>query len=82
MFPFLASKTIHTTMQVSSFALFAAIAPETVGAQKIFRGPNNGNRVQALVEEVSMSADLFLSLSFGGIDPVPANPAPEPSGGS
>ena len=29
-----------------------------------------------------MSADLFLSLSCGGIDPVPANPAPEPSGGS
>jgi hypothetical protein len=68
-------------MQVSSFFifLFAAIATETVGAQGIFRGRNNDNRVRALVEEVSMSADLSLPLSFGAT----GNHAdPEPSGKS
>ena len=65
--PHLASKTIHTIMRVSSFFLFAAIATETAGAQGIFRGCNDGNCVRALVEEVSMSADLSLSFSFGGI---------------
>jgi hypothetical protein len=55
-------------MRVSSFFLFAAIATETAGAQGIFRGCNDGNCVRALVEEVSMSADLSLSFSFGGID--------------
>jgi len=55
-------------MRVSSFFLFAAIATETVSAQGIFRGRNDDNRVRALVEEVSMSADLSLSFSFGGID--------------
>jgi hypothetical protein len=54
-------------MRVSSFFLFAAIATETVGAQGIFYGRNDGKRVRALVEEVSMSADLSLSFSFGGI---------------
>ena len=68
-------------MRVTSFFtfLFAAIATETVGAQGIFRGRNNGNRVRALVEEVSMSADLSLSLSFGGIG---HHADPEPSGKS
>ena len=79
------SKIIIKTMRVSSIFtfLFAAIATETVGAQGIFRGRNNGNRVRALVEEVSMSADLSLSLSFGGIG-INADPgsAPEPSGKS
>ena len=55
-------------MRVSSFFLFAAIATETVSAQGIFRGRNDDNRVRALVEEVSMSADLSLSFSFGGIE--------------
>ena len=55
-------------MRVSSIFLFAAIATETVSAQGIFRGRNDDNRVRALVEEVSMSADLSLSFSFGGID--------------
>ena len=75
------SKIIIKTMRVSSFFifLFVAIATETVGAQGIFRGRNNGNRVRALVEEVSMSADLSLSLSFGGIG---HNADPEPSGKS
>jgi hypothetical protein len=60
-------KTIHTTMRVSSFFLFAMIATETVSAQGIFHGRNDDNRVRALVEEVSMSADLSLSFSFGRI---------------
>jgi hypothetical protein len=55
-------------MRVSSFFLFAAIATETVSAQGILRRRNDDNRVRALVEEVSMSADLSLSFSFGGTD--------------
>ncbi len=72
-------------MRVSSIFtfLFAAIATETVGAQGIFCGRNNGNRVRALIEEVSMSADFSLSLPFGGIG-INSDPgsAPEPSGKS
>jgi hypothetical protein len=55
-------------MRVSSFFLFAAIATEPVSAQGIFCGRNDDNRVRALVEEVSMSADLSLLFSFGEID--------------
>ncbi len=84
-------------MRVTSFFtfLFTAIATETVGAQGIFRGGNNGNHVRALFEEVTMSADLSLSLPFGEVTmsadlslslpfdgvPEPASD-PEPSGKS
>jgi hypothetical protein len=66
-------------MCVTSFFtfLFAAIATETVGAQGIFHGDNNGNHVRALVEEVTVSADLSLSLPFGGVlNPEPKTPEP------
>ena len=76
------SKIMIKSMRVSIFIIFfAAIATETVGAQGIFRGRNNGNHVRALVEEVSMSADLSLSLPFGEILKEHAL-APEPSGKS
>ena len=52
--------------------LVAAIATKTVCAQGIFIRPNNGNHVQALFDEESMSlsADYMVSvsLSFGGIE--------------
>jgi hypothetical protein len=52
--------------------LVAAIATETICAQGIFIRRNNGNHVQALFDEESMSlsADYMVSvlLSFGGIE--------------
>jgi hypothetical protein len=60
-------------MKVALLSLFiATIATESISAQGMFIRRNDGNRVQALFDEesMSMSADymVFLLLSFAGME--------------